>query len=416
MASNPARQFKHLSTQCKIGYATVALFLVLWLLYTITTAIAYGTEMWWFSYFSVDYRLGFVRRGLAGEMLDLFPADHYFTGAWTLRCLVSALFVIGLTGVAWTVAVNGGRSERRLMLALLTPVLPFGFATAINGPHTDLLAATALAMFAVIIASAKAPRRIVVASASYGAVTAFLAFIHEAGPLLYSLGAVLAIVVLSAHSPIRVQRLSALLAVAPGLIVVLAVALIGRRGISSQLCALVPHKALNWPAAGNLSTDQVMRGQRFYVDYHDWVCRNIIDKLDQTPIDAAKYVASFGAVALIGSIALGIAIFAATIFSISSISGVPFGRFGRVLHSQILLVTLSAMLLLPIFATTTDWTRWWVKISFDVGIVYLLYASGQREASEPPTRLTRVLFAVGIVLFAAVPLGGIPNVGMPAPV
>jgi len=78
-----------------------------------------------------DSSQGFVRRGLAGEILDLFPADLYFTGLLILRWLVPALFGVGIAAVAWTVAVRFGRSERRLMLALLIPMLPLGFVHAV---------------------------------------------------------------------------------------------------------------------------------------------------------------------------------------------------------------------------------------------------------------------------------------------
>lgn len=416
MATNEAVHLTKVNNRHQLGYVIVAVFLIAWLANAIYNAIVYIPQIWTFAYFSVDYRLGFVRRGLAGEILDLFPADLYFAGLWTLRCLLSALFVIALLAVAWTVAVKFGRSERRLMLALLIPVLPFGVVTALWSPQTELLAGAALAAFAVALVSFNESRPILFASVSYGVTNALLTLMHEAGPLLYSLGAVVAIVVLTRDSPKGVQRLGMLIAITPGLVVELAIGLLGRRGISSQLCALVPHRAFNWPAAGHLSSDQILKGERFYVDYHDWVCRNIIDKMDQSPADAARYVGSFGAVALISSMALGIFVLTVTMLAIRSISGVPFGRFCRALRGQLLWVTFTAMLFVPLFATSTDWTRWWVRASFDVGIVYLLYASSQTETGLPCTWRSRVLFVVEITLFALFPMGGIVNVGMPTPV
>jgi len=417
MATTNAAHPTKINSRRRLGYyAIVALFLAAWVVNVIYNAIVYIPQMWTFAYFSVDYRLGFVRRGLAGQILGLFPTDLYFGGLWTLRCLLSVLFVIGLVAVAWTVAVKFGRSERRLMLALLIPVLPFGFVTALWSPQTELLAGVALAAFAVVLVSVSESRSILFASTAYGVTTAMLTLIHEASPLLYSLGAVVAIVVLSRDSPSKIQRISILLAISPGLVVELAVGLLGRRGISSQLCALVPHRAVNWPAAGHLSSAQVLKGERFYVDYHDWVCRNIIDKLDQSPADAARYVASFGAVALISSMVVGIFIFTVSILAIRYISGVPFGRFCRVLRGKLVWVTFAAMLFLPLFATSSDWTRWWVRASFDVGIVYLLYASSQPEAGRLCTWRARILFVIGITLFAIFPMGGIVSVGMPTPV
>jgi hypothetical protein len=399
----------------RLGYTLVALFLVLWLVFTVAYVIVYLPQTFWFAYFSVDYRLGFVRRGLAGEILDLFPADLYFTGLLTLRWLVSALFIIGLTAVAWTAAVRFGRSERRLMLVLLIPVLPFGFGTAIHAPQPDLLAGSALAMFAAALATVKGSRPILFASACYGFATALLTLIHEAIPFLYSLGAIVAIVVLGMNSPIKIQRLSALLAVAPGLVVALAIGLLGRQGISSQLCTLVPHRAVYWPywgGAGNRSSAQLPVG---YVDYHDFVCRYVLPRFDETPADAARTVAGVGAAALIMSMLLGIVVFTVTVLAINRISGVPFGRFCNVLRGRLVWVTFTAVLFLPLFATTIDWSRWWVRISLDVGMVYLLYASAQPEAAQAPTRRTRVIFVVALLLFACYPIGSIQSLGIPRP-
>lgn len=399
-----------------VGYSVVMLLLLLWLAITLYGNSVYAPQMWWFSYFSVDYSSGFVRRGLAGEILGLFPMDRYFVGVWTLRWLVSGIFIAALASVAWIVAVKSGRSERRLMLALLVLVLPFGIGAAISAPQTDLLAGAALALFAVVLSSVKERRMLLLASVCYGITVAVLTLIHEASPLLYSLGAIVAIVVLSVESPIADQRLGALLAVTPGLGAAAAVALLGQRGVSSQLCALVPHRPLNWPAAGGLSSREILNGQRFYLDYHDWVCRNVISKMDQAPVDAARYVLGFGAAALVSSMALGIFVFAMTVFVIGSVSGVPFARLCNLLRVRLSWVVIAAMLLLPLFVTSSDWTRWWVRITFDFCVVYLLYVSSQPEVDQAPTRRTRTAFSVGIVLFALVPFGSIVAIGMATPV
>ncbi|MFW3112686.1 hypothetical protein MHAE_02845 [Mycobacterium haemophilum DSM 44634] len=393
------------------GYTIMVLLLVLWLAALVVLAIAFEPDLYWFSYYSVDYTLGFVRRGLAGEMLDLFPAGHYFTGLHTLRWLSSTFFIGGLVAVA----VRFGRSERRLMLALLIAVLPFGFAFAVLSAHPDLFAGAALAGFAVTLASVKGDRSILFASATYGVTIAVLTLAHEAIPSLFSLGAVLAIATLAAHSSINIQRISALLAVAPGLAVAVAAALLGRRGISSQLCAMVPHGAVDWPAAGKLSASQILSGQHFYIDYHDWMCRNIIMNFDQTFADAARFVASIGA-GLLASTAFGIALLTMTVLAIGHVSGVPFRRFCELPRRRLWWVTFAAVLMLPVFATSVDWVRWWVTISFDIGIVYLLYASSQPEATQEPTRRTRVVFAVGVMLLALFPVGVIPGFGVPPPV
>ncbi|MDT7759105.1 MAG: hypothetical protein QOH27_5003 [Mycobacterium sp.] len=405
------------SNRLKFGYTALAALLFVWLTCLVAVALtAFVPQMYFFSYFSVDYTLGFARRGLAGELLDLFPADQYFTGLLTLRWLVSALFIVSLGAVAYTATVRFGRSERRLMLALLLPVLPFGFAFAIFCPHTDLLGAAALAAFAAMLGWCNEDRSIVLGSTAYGLITAILTLVHEAIPVLFSLGAILAIVVLTTGRSVRVQRLCAVVAVAPGLVITMTTVLLGRHGITSELCALVPHRLVDWPAAGNLTMGQMLSGQHSYVDYNDWVCRVIIKRLDQTPTDASRFVASIGAGPLIAMTVFGIIVFALTIVAIRRISGVPFRRFCAVVRPRITWVLLAILLIVPAFATAVDWIRWWVTISFDVGVVYLLYVSSQPEAAQPPSRRTRVLFVVGGILLALLPIGIIPNVGIPIPV
>ncbi len=391
-------------------YTIVGLVLVLYMAFWISVAIAFEPNAQWFSYYVVDYKLGFVRRGLGGEIVDLFPANLYFTVLLILRWLVPAIFIVGLAAVAWTVAVRFGRSERRLMLALIIPVLPFGFVRAVMLPTPNLLGDAALAMFAVVLASAKKGRSILFASAAYGFTIGVLALIHEAVPLLLSLGAILAIMVLTVHSSIKIRRLSALLALAPGLVVALAIGLLGRRDESAQ-CARLPHRAVNHPV--KLSMRQILSGQQTYRDYHDLLCSHFLPLFDEPPAPSAfRGFLALGAGPITMTTMLGIVIVAVTILLISRISGVPFKRFCDLLRGRLLWVIFGLLLLLPIFATASDWVRWWVVISFDVGLVYLLYASGQPESTQPPTRRTRVLFAVAIVLLALLPSGTVANVGV----
>lgn len=398
-----------------LAYAILALFLLLYIACWVAFAAVYNFNLYFFSYYSVDYTWGFVRRGLGGEILDLFPADAYFTGQLILRWLVPALCIITLAGVACTVALRFGRSERRLMLALLIPMLPFGFAHAVFVPSPELLGGATLAVFAVVLASVKKDRSILIASASYGFTIAVLTFIHEAIPLLLSLGAIAAIVALGVHSSIKVQRLSALLAVIPGLAVALGIGLLGRRNVSSQLCAQLPHGAVDWPPAGNVTLSQSLSGQHYYVDYHDFICRHIMRNFDATLADGIRAVVSVGAVPLIIATLLGAVAFAETVFLISRISGVSFGRVFDVLRGRVLWVASGMALLLPVFAIAADWIRWWVIICFDVGVVYLLFASNQPEAAKPATWRTRLLFSVGVVLLALLPIGAFTNVGIVAP-
>lgn len=381
------------SSRRRIVYAIVGLCVLLYMASWVVFASIYEPNLQFFPYYAVDYSQGFVRRGLGGELLNLFPADLYFDGLLVLRWLMPALFLVGIAAVAWVAAVRFGRSERRLMLALLTPVLPFGFVHAVMLPTPDLLGEAALAVFAVVLALAKKDRSLPVASGIYGMAVGVLTLIHEAVPFLQALGAILAIVVL-AHGSARMQRLSALLAVAPGLVVALAVALLRQRDVSSH-CARLPHGAVRWVPG------RTPRGEHAYVDYHDWTCRFITVTTRNTPFIGPNQI---GWAPLIMSTMAGIVILALTLGVIRGISGVPFGRFRQTVRGWLPWVTLAALLLLPVFATSADWTRWWIAISFDVGVVYLLYASRQPESARAATRRTRVWFAVAIVFLALSPI------------
>ena len=353
----------------------------------------YEPNLEFFAYYALNYQDGFVRRGLGGAILGLLPSGGYFTGLLILRWLVPGLFGVAIATVAWTVARRFGHSERRTTLALLLPLLPFGIVQAVAMPTPNLLGAAALAVFAVTLTAVETDRALAVAAGLYGLATSVLTLLHEAIPFLQALGAILAIATLT-HSSARTQRIGALLAVLPGLVVALATALLRRHDVSAQ-CAHLPHRAFDW------SPGQTVDRRHVYVDYHDWTCRFITVTSRQTPLIGQN---SVGWYPYVESTAIGIVIFVMTIIVIRVFSGVPFGRFLQALARWRWWVIVSVLLLLPVFATSVDWARWWVAISLDVGVVYLLYSSRQSESARPATRGTRVGFAVAIVLLALFPM------------
>jgi hypothetical protein len=397
------------------GYVILGVLLVLWVAVLMAIALTVIPDGYWYSYYSVDYTLGFVRRGLAGEFVGVFPRERYFDGLRVLRWFPTVFFSLGLAAVAWTVAIRSGRSERRLMMALLIPVLPFGFAFGLFSARPDLFGAAALAGFAVALTTAATARSVVVASVVYGLAIAVLTLAHEAIPFLFGLGAIAALTVFARQFGEKVFRVSAAIALAPGLMTALVVAALGRRGHSAQLCQLVPHGPTNHPLAGKPTVGQLLRGFHYYVDYHDWVCRAILPLFDQSLGDAARFVGSLGVGALAASTAFGVGVLAIAILAISHVSGVPFGRFRKLLQERPVGLVIGFALVLPVFVTGVDWIRWWVIIAFDIGIVFLLYAAGQPEADRPATRRTLTVFAIGAVLLAVFPVGIIPGFGAPVP-
>lgn len=396
-------------------YVTFGVLLLAWATVLVLVAARFVPDGYWYSYFSVDYSQGFIRRGLAGEIVNLFPDERYFGALAVLRWIPTVLFALGLAAVAWFVAVRSGRSDRRWLLALLIPVLPFGFAFGVFSARTDLLGAAALALFAVALAVVTTRRAVIVISALYGAVTVVLTLIHEATVFLFGLGAIVALVVLAGSLGSGALRLCAALALGPGIVTALVVSLFGARGRSAALCEVVPHGAMNHPLAGNPTPGQLLRGFRYEVDYHDWMCRAILPLFDQSFGDALGFVASIGVVALVGSTIYGVVVLAVSMGLIAEVSGVSVARFRAAVSGQRVAIAVGLVLILPVFLTGVDWIRWWVIIAYDLAIVFLLFASRRAEIDQPPTpRSVKVLTVLALVL-ALVPIGIIPGFGAPVP-
>ncbi len=398
------------------GHLTFALLLVVWMASLLVIAMSFIPDGYFYSYFSVDYSRGFIRRGLAGEIVNSFPRDDYFGALRMMRWILTGAFSLGLAMLMWSVLGRGQRSERKVLLALLIPVLPFGFAFGLFSARTDLLGAAALAAFAVSLTMVTSRHATSMLSAAYGALLAVLTLMHEATPFLFGLGAIAALTVLAPGLSSSAFRVCSALSLGPGLATSLAVTVFGERGISQALCQSVPHGPMNHPMAGDLTPSQILDGIRYEVDYHDWMCRAILPLFDQSFGDAFGFVRSIGVLALFGSTLYGIGVLAVSMYLIAQASGVPVQRFGDVLLTQKVAVILGLALFLPVFLTGVDWIRWWTTIAYDLGIVFMLYATRQPELSEPPTRRSMTIVAIAGTMLALLPIGIIPVFGAPIPV
>ena len=386
----------------------------------VAATVLSGADLYLFSYYSVDYTVGFVRRGLGGELLGLFPDDSYFTGLRILRWASTAAFAASLAAVMWTVATHHGRSERRLLLALMIPALPSGYAFALYSARPDLFGAGAFALFAVALTRSTRERGALIASTMYGLVTAVLALIHEAIPLQFALGAVLAVAALPRQLPNSLKRLCMLVAVAPGLASSLVVALAGRQGVVTELCALVPRRMVENPYAIAKSvegiSDYLTGRERPQTEYHDWMCRIILPLWDWSPSEAARYVINLGIGPLVASAALGTLMLALAVWLIRYTSGVPVRQYVNGLRRWIFWVVVALAVMAPIFVTAFDWTRWLVVITLNVGVVYALFASGQPQIEQPTSRRMLVVCTVIVTSLALLPIGIIPGLAAPPPV
>lgn len=397
-------------------YVVLAAVLALWAAALVALNLTLVPDTYWYSYYAIDYTVGFVRRGLAGELVGLLPGDDQFSEQRVGRWVSSGAFFIALAGLAWWIAVRSGRSERRLQIALLIVVLPFGFGFGLLQAGSTLFGGTALIVFGIAVARARSDRAVLVASVIFGVVTAVLVLVHEAIPFLFGLGVIAVLVVLANQLEQKARWAGYAMALGPGLVAALIVALLGRHGVSEELCALVPHAQVNNPLAGKPTIGQLLSGFRYYDDYHDWTCRNITPFYDRDFLDGIRYVGRLGAAGMIVNTVYGVGVLVITILAISWVSGVPPRRMWMLLRQQWIAVLIGFCLTVPVFMTGVDWVRWWVTISLNIGIVYLLYASSQPEVDTPPTQRSTRAFVVSVIALALIPVGIVPAFLAPLPI
>jgi hypothetical protein len=397
-------------------YVGIAVAIAIWSAAVLCFAInIVPLDVYWMSYYAVDYTFGFVRRGLAGELVGL-AAGHYFAAALGLRWLSTAAYMGGLALVMGVVLFGPRRSDRRLMVAMLIPLLPFGIPFAAYSARPDLFGAAALAVFTVALAYARSRAIALAACAAYGVVIAALTLVHEAIGLQFALGAVLAIIVLGS-TLVTARRHGVLLAVMPGVFTAVVVAAFGRHDIAPQLCSVIPHHKVPNPLATITSlrtlAQYMVGGQPSQTDYHDWVCRNVMPIYDYGVLDAMRIVANIGAAGLALSLVFGAAALFVTLYGISTVSGVPLRAFADEVRSRIAWVVAGLLLVVPVFLTGFDWTRWLIVVSFDVAIVYLVFAARRSEIEQPPSPRALRLFVCLILVLALIPIGAVPGFGGP---
>jgi hypothetical protein len=92
-------------------------------------------------------------RGLGGEILKLFPQANYFTIVRLLVWVSIAVYLTALVALMWQVLFRRNRAERRVILALLIPLLPFSVSFAVLNSRPELFAASALVAFGIALTS-----------------------------------------------------------------------------------------------------------------------------------------------------------------------------------------------------------------------------------------------------------------------
>jgi hypothetical protein len=394
-------------------YNLVSIGLILWTsIYVFVLGRTMAMTVYRISYYVANYDVGFVRRGLGGEILKLFPQAHYFTIVRLLVWVSIAVYLTALVALMWQVLFRRNRAERRVVLALLIPLLPFSVSFAVLNSRPELFAASALVAFGIALTYCDNVRAALVVSALYGSVTAVLTFVHEAIPLEFALGAVLAVLVLASGAARAVQRTCILLAVVPGLAATVVIAVLGRRDAAAQLCAQVPHGPVENPFAVPVPKfpDFILHRYESRSDYHDWVCRNIIPVFDQDMFAGLHSVVRMGFVLLLANFICGMLVFLGGVMLINYFSGARFNGFLGQVRGEFVLPLLALLLMVPLFATAIDWIRWWTIILFNIGFVYILYASDSPEIEKPVSARQVRVFLAAVIVLAMVPLGGAPGI------
>lgn len=396
-------------------YAGVALLITAWTLAIVYIAVSVvPIDHYLISYYVVDYRFGFTRRGLAGEVVGNVSDAGFFTRAYLMRWISTLVYVLGLGALGYKLLKNR-RSERRIMVTLLLAVLPFGIPYAVYSARPDLFGAVALIILCLALTTVSRTRSMVLCCGLFGMVIAVLALMHEGMALEFGLGAILAILVFGRALSASAQRLCAALAIAPGLIVALIVAAFADHDVSGKVCGTVPHRMIETPFASIKSFPDLIAYLTGAVhsdaDYHDWVCGWYLSTFDHTVADGIREVAAVGLPALVGSFALGAVGVALTLRAVSYFSGVPLRSFFGELNGRYVLPAAGAVLLVPLFVTGVDWTRWLLVVAFDVVVVYVLYANGRPEIDETPPKRAVRLFPFVALGFMLIPLGLAPGGG-----
>ncbi len=372
----------------------------------------YPTAVYWMTYYVPNYAFGFVRRGLGGEIIRMLPDADYFPAVYTMMWAPAVVWSVALAALIWLILSSGERSARRVMLALLVPVLPFAFSYAVYTPRPELYAMSALVGLGIALTRLQSDRSKLIVSAVYGVTIAVLALIHEGIPLEVALGALLAIYVLPAQLAPRLRRLCATAAVGPGVGAILAVAAFSRKDVGTQLCEQIPHRQIADPFPSDHLAYLSGRPETT-TDFHAWVCNFERSIVDARVTDGLHKVGSFGAGPLIASFVVGLLYFAISTWATKSVSGLSFSALFGEVRGKLTAPILGLAAMAPLFMTAVDWTRWWVLITFNVVLVCILYTISRPEIDEPTTRRHMRIFLCVIAAFAVIPTGAALHVGGP---
>jgi len=143
------------------------------------------------------------------------------------------------------------------------------------------------------------------------------------------------------------------------------------------------------------------------------VCRNVMPNYDNGIADAIRTVGHIGALGLTVSLIFGACAAAVTLWGLSELSGVALRAFVETLRGRTPWVTAGLLLVIPVFLTGFDWTRWLTIVALDLAVVFLLFAARRPEIDQDPAPKTLRVFILLVIAFALIPVGAVPGFGGP---
>lgn len=298
---------------------------VTWLAGLLAIALTVVPDGCWYSYFAVDYSVGFIRRGLAGELVGLVPTSDQLTALKFLRWLPEA-------GRHSSAAVARGW-RRRSRPAGAAPNDACWLCTADSVPAFRFRIRHFFGSTGPV--RRRCPHRPVhrldsgeVRSRRINCQRRL--WLHHRGADADSRGhsAAFRFGCGSQHERAREHLntgrfwLASAIAVIPGVeraSITGVVTLFGRRGVSATLCERVPHlrdgtAVKAWPPTLARRSDRSSAAFITTSTITVGTCRWIAQLFDQG-LDGMRFIAGVGPVALFGSTVVGLALLAITVFA-----------------------------------------------------------------------------------------------------
>lgn len=278
----------------------------------------YAKSMWF-----VDYRYGFVRRGLGGQITG--QSDLAVNAAliicWIVP-IVAILIVLELLVRRWTTAST--------FLALLIACSPFVVDELVYYRRTDELAVIVLVLTGV--ACLRLRRWLLPAVGGLGLVLAVLVFVHEASLLIWGLAAVPVVFVTGNRSWLRNVHLSAA-AIGPAFLSLLVVVVAGK---------VTP------AVATQLREDAGLRGPTVF----RYLVQGVSDSIGEVYyVGLTKHLAQLTVGAML--------VLVHVLWIRRSVGFGWLSRFTRVdRRTATAIALLVGSAVVAVFATGTDWMRW----------------------------------------------------------